>query len=68
MKIRLYLLKIDGSYLELTTCNIEKINELDFIGLLLSSENKLVEKNNYLFIGDFGCEIQYIASIDNSFW
>lgn len=67
--MKLHLLKHDGTYTELTTLKIEKIDELDFVGLLLSAENRLErEKNNYLFIGDFGCEIKYINFIDNFFW
>ena len=69
MKIKLYLLKKDGIYIELTTHRIEKIHELDPVGLLLSSENRLEEeKNNYLFIGDYGCEFKYITSVENCFW
>lgn len=69
MKIKLYLLKHDGTYIELTTHKIEKKYELDFIGLLISSENRLEEeKNNYLFIGDYGCELKYITTIENYFW
>ena len=67
--MKLYLLKYDGTLTELTTLKVEKIYELDFVGLLLSTESRMErEKHNYLFIGDFGCEIKYVDFIDNFFW
>lgn len=68
MKIRLYLLKDDRTYTELTTHSIVKIYELDFVGLLLSSETVIEAKNDRLLIGDYGCDLKYIPSIDNCFW
>ena len=68
MKIRLYLLKDDRTSTELTIHSIAKIYELDFFGLLLSSETEIEAKNDRLLIGDYGCDLKYIASIDNYFW